>query len=63
MGKKRKAADAEIQAATQKYVDTLFRVNVERVAAKQILTDIVNQGLTPELRDRAYVFLVNHPDD
>lgn len=47
----------------QKQIATkVLAINIERVAAKQILSDIVEQGLTDELRERARVFLGSHPD-
>jgi ribosomal protein S3 len=46
----------------QQVATKVLAINIERVAAKQILSDIVAQGLTDELRERARDFLERHPD-
>jgi len=51
-------ADPKAQALASR----VLAINIERVAAKQILRDIVAQGLTPELRAKAGIFLDKHPD-
>lgn len=56
-------ATSTLTPAEQKQVATkVLAINIERVAAKQILSDIVAQGLTDELREKARVFLERHPD-
>lgn len=49
--------EEQMQVATK-----VLAINIERVAAKQVLSDIIEQGLTDELRERARSFLAQHPD-
>ena len=44
------------------FAKRVFALDIERAAAKRILKDIVEQGLTPELREKASMFLERHPD-
>lgn len=43
------------------YMSDVFRLNVERAAAKHLLRDIAEQGYTPELAAKVRTFLERHP--